>query len=50
MLDKLTGFIIIIGGIILLSCGVYYKEIKHRKSIIRAGVGLIVIGVLYLIS
>ena len=48
--DILDALMIIVAGIILLSCGVYYKEHKHRKSFIRAGIGVIVLGVLYLIS
>ena len=49
MLDISMGLMLIIGGIIMLSCGVHCKELKHRKSFIRAGVGIIVVGVLFLI-
>jgi hypothetical protein len=53
-----AGLSMIIGGICMILSGIYIKELDNKKSFLRAGrksfikvgIGLIVVGVLFLIT
>jgi uncharacterized membrane protein len=49
MLDMFVGVMFVAFGIWTISYGTSHKEGNYSKSLIRAGVGFIVLGVLYII-